>query len=82
MTYMIHPITSDIERYNRKDMGLFSRIFTGIHMKKCGKCSTILEKLREDDKLLKELRAAIMRQYDEEIRESDKTFVSLKKILG
>ena len=82
MTYMKHPIISDLERYNRKDMGIFSRILTGIHLEKCSECSTLLEKLREDDKLLKELRAAVMRQPDEDIKESAKTFVSIKKILG
>jgi hypothetical protein len=79
---MKHPIISDIERYNRKDMGVLNRILLGIHLKKCSECSGLLEKLREEDKLLTELRTAMMRQSDEDIREEDKTFVSLKKILG
>ncbi|MFA6291314.1 MAG: hypothetical protein WC637_05995 [Victivallales bacterium] len=78
---MKHPIFTDLEKYNRKEMGIFSRILTGIHLKKCRKCSTLLEKLREDDRLLMDLRAAMTRQSDEEITEFDKTFVSLKKIL-
>lgn len=78
---MKHPIIADLERYNQKNMGILGRILIGIHLKKCRDCSGLLEKLMEDDKLLMEIRAVAMKQPDSDITDSDKTFVSLKKIL-
>lgn len=79
---MKHLIISDLERYNRKQMCVFSRIPAEIHLKKCKQCSDLLETLKDDDSLIKELRGALTRQSDEETRASDKTFISLKNILG
>ena len=79
---MKHPTISDIERYSRRAMGFFESILTGIHMRKCGQCSSMLEKLKEDDRLIEEIRIAVMKQSDSDISESDSTFVSLRKVLG
>lgn len=78
---MKHPIITDIERYIRKDMGIFSRILIAIHLERCKECSILLESLREDDRLLGKLTEAVIKQRDEDIKESDKTFLFLKNIL-
>ena len=79
---MKHPTNLDIERYSRGDIGYLKRTLIGIHLKKCGQCSSVLEKLKEDDNLLDQIKKAAIRQPDLEISESDSTYISLRKSLG
>jgi hypothetical protein len=79
---MKHPTIADIEKYSRGDMGFFKRRLTGIHVNKCSQCVAMLEKLREDDKLLKEIKLAVIKQPEPDMGESDSTFVSIRKVLG
>ena len=79
---MKHPTVPDIERYGRGDTGFFRRILTGLHMGKCRQCAAMLEELKEDDKFLEDVKKAVVKQSGIDIRESDSTFVSLRKVLG
>ena len=42
----------------------------------------MLEKLRDDDKLLKDIKLAVIKQPDPDMGESDSTFVSIRKVFG
>jgi hypothetical protein len=61
---MKHYTKEELELYRNGKMSVLGKIVCGSHLHDCAACSRLMEELKEDDKLIANLRSSIQ-QYQE-----------------
>ena len=61
---MKHYTKEELEMYRNEQMSVLGRIACAGHLRDCAECAKRLEELKDDDKLIAELRSSIQ-QYRE-----------------
>lgn len=56
---MKHYTREELELYRNGQMSVLGRIACTSHLRECGECMKIMEELKEDDKLIANLRSSV-----------------------
>ncbi len=61
---MKHYTKEELDMYRHGQMSVLGRIGCASHLQNCSECAKLMEELKEDDKLIADLRSSIQ-QYRE-----------------